>query len=245
MSAGSRKLVIVGGDSFLMTAMRIALRYVSAIDVLGVLDRGGSIAVAVSEAHPDIAVIEASGDPDQDCERLRELRVHCQDALIVIVATEFDMDVFEEAARRGALACLAGPGLAKGLQALLAEPAERDRAPARVALAATNGRMCVAAVTRPEPVASECPLTARELEVLRSVAEGRSNAQIGRELWLSEQTVKFHLSKIYRKRGVTNRTEASRYAHLNGHVKGNRRLNGNGRLRTPADDVRILDAAGL
>jgi DNA-binding NarL/FixJ family response regulator len=60
----------------------------------------------------------------------------------------------------------------------------------------------------------ECPLTPRELEVLRSVAEGHTNAEIGRELWLTEQTVKFHLSKIYRKLGVSNRTEASRYALL-------------------------------
>jgi DNA-binding NarL/FixJ family response regulator len=68
--------------------------------------------------------------------------------------------------------------------------------------------------TPPERQEPKCPLTPRELEVLRSVAEGHTNAEIGRELWLTEQTVKFHLSKIYRKLGVSNRTEASRYALL-------------------------------
>jgi DNA-binding NarL/FixJ family response regulator len=64
----------------------------------------------------------------------------------------------------------------------------------------------------PEP----CPLTNRELEILKSVAEGHTNARIGRALWVTEQTVKFHLSNIYRKLGVANRTEASRYALVNG-----------------------------
>jgi len=59
-------------------------------------------------------------------------------------------------------------------------------------------------------------LTRRELEILRLVAEGSSNAQLAQMLWLSEQTVKFHLSNIYRKLGVANRTEASRWAQLHG-----------------------------
>jgi DNA-binding NarL/FixJ family response regulator len=63
--------------------------------------------------------------------------------------------------------------------------------------------------------APTCPLTRRELEILRAVAEGHTNARIGRDLWVTEQTVKFHLSNIYRKLGVSNRTEASRYALVN------------------------------
>jgi DNA-binding CsgD family transcriptional regulator len=48
------------------------------------------------------------------------------------------------------------------------------------------------------------------------VAEGHSNAALARKLWVTEQTVKFHLSNVYRKLDVTNRTEASRWAQLNG-----------------------------
>src|SRR5581483_10537725 len=59
-------------------------------------------------------------------------------------------------------------------------------------------------------------LTRRELEILQLVSEGMSNAQLARMLWVTEQTVKFHLSNIYRKLGVANRTEASRWAQLNG-----------------------------
>jgi DNA-binding NarL/FixJ family response regulator len=55
-------------------------------------------------------------------------------------------------------------------------------------------------------------LTRRELEILRIVAEGYSNGQLAKMLWVTEQTVKFHLSNIYRKLEVANRTEASRWA---------------------------------
>ena len=57
-------------------------------------------------------------------------------------------------------------------------------------------------------------LTPRELEILRLVASGASNGLIARQLWVTEQTVKFHLSNVYRKLGVANRTEASHYAHI-------------------------------
>jgi DNA-binding NarL/FixJ family response regulator len=59
-------------------------------------------------------------------------------------------------------------------------------------------------------------LTPRELEILQLVAEGHSNSRLARMLWVTEQTVKFHLSNIYRKLDVSNRTEASRWAQLNG-----------------------------
>jgi DNA-binding NarL/FixJ family response regulator len=59
-------------------------------------------------------------------------------------------------------------------------------------------------------------LTKRELQILRLVAEGHSNAQLARTLWVTEQTIKFHLSNIYRKLDVANRTEASRWAQLHG-----------------------------
>ena len=74
----------------------------------------------------------------------------------------------------------------------------------------------------PRLVASTLPnhelvdLTRREEEILRLVAEGHSNAQLAQMLWVTEQTVKFHLSNVYRKLDVSNRTEAGRWAQVNG-----------------------------
>ena len=59
-------------------------------------------------------------------------------------------------------------------------------------------------------------LTRREIEILKLVAEGHSNGQLARLLWVTEDTIKFHLSNIYQKLDVANRTEASRWAHVHG-----------------------------
>jgi len=68
----------------------------------------------------------------------------------------------------------------------------------------------------PVPEADQLGLTKRELEILGLTAEGLSNKSIAKQLWVTEQTVKHHLSNVYRKLGVSNRTAASRVAQLNG-----------------------------
>lgn len=55
-------------------------------------------------------------------------------------------------------------------------------------------------------------MTRREVEVIACVARGRSNKEIARELWLSESTVKFHLSNIYRKAGLSSRAQLVAWA---------------------------------
>jgi DNA-binding NarL/FixJ family response regulator len=67
-------------------------------------------------------------------------------------------------------------------------------------------------------VARSAGLTEREIAILSAVARGLSNQAIGKELWVTEQTVKFHLTNIYRKLDVANRTEAARYAYQHGLV---------------------------
>jgi DNA-binding NarL/FixJ family response regulator len=81
------------------------------------------------------------------------------------------------------------------------------------------------ATAAPAAASAERPggLTRRELEILQLVAEGHSNAQLARMLWVTEQTVKFHLSNVYRKLEVANRTEASRWAQLNGLLRDDAR----------------------
>ena len=64
--------------------------------------------------------------------------------------------------------------------------------------------------------AEAAELTNRERQILQLVAEGHSNAQLAKMLWVTEQMVKFHLSNVYRKINVSNRTEAARWAQLNG-----------------------------
>lgn len=66
----------------------------------------------------------------------------------------------------------------------------------------------------PDAPGAGASLTRREIEVLNIVSEGRTNAEVAARLWVSEPTIKFHLSNIFRKLGVTNRTEAAHWAQL-------------------------------
>ena len=78
------------------------------------------------------------------------------------------------------------------------------------------GSRTAAVQTAHAPTEDLPDLTRRELEILQLVAEGHSNTQLAKMLWVTEQTVKFHLSNVYRKLDVANRTEASRWAQLHG-----------------------------
>src|SRR5918911_447417 len=79
-------------------------------------------------------------------------------------------------------------------------------------IARTNPDIVLLDVRMPEMAG----LTERETAMLRALARGLSNAAISKEFWVTEQTVKFHLTNIYRKLGVKNRTEATRYAYQHG-----------------------------
>jgi DNA-binding NarL/FixJ family response regulator len=68
-------------------------------------------------------------------------------------------------------------------------------------------------------LAGSAGLTKRETAILKAVARGLTNQAIGREFWVSEQTVKFHLRNIFRKLEVGSRTEAARYAFEHGLVE--------------------------
>ena len=76
----------------------------------------------------------------------------------------------------------------------------------------------LARVTATRPV-DTAGLTRREREILQLVSQGNTNGQVARTLWVTEQTVKFHLANIFRKLNVTNRTQASRWAHAHGLVE--------------------------
>ena len=120
--------------------------------------------------------------------------------------------------------------LAAGASAYLVKTAQPDDVAAAVrqafdhsadapATSVSNGRPARRRAARKLPGG----LTRRELQILKLAAEGHSNVVLARMLWVTEQTVKFHLSNVYRKLEVTNRTEAARWAQVNGLLDRARR----------------------
>ncbi len=163
----------------------------------------------VAEARPSLCVTEVDF-PHADLdgiEFVRGVRSQSPDTKAVMLAQREDPDTI-------------GAALTAGATAYVVKTAHREDLAAAVRQAFEQSLYFASAATTPTsvPVGDEIPLTRREVEILRLVADGRSNAQLARTLWVTEQTVKFHLSNVYRKLGVANRTEASRWAQLHGLV---------------------------
>jgi DNA-binding NarL/FixJ family response regulator len=196
-----KRLMIVTDNSFAAQSIRLALRQTVGFQTLGFVDGMQPIGPRAAEAQPDVVVVDEMQEPDHANARLEELAAVVPSAKRILLALRMDDASLAAAFEAGAEAVISKSMHPVSLATILREIA-RDtvvHAPQR----------------KPTAARDACPLTDRELEILRLVAQGYTNGRIARELWVTEQTVKFHLSNTYRKLGVANRTEASRYAHLN------------------------------
>jgi DNA-binding NarL/FixJ family response regulator len=196
------RLMIVADNSFAAQSVRLALRQTAGFQVIGFVDGSIPISSRAAELAPDIIVIDDTNEPEHAIARLEELTAMLPSAKRVFLTMHMDDDRLANVFEAGAEAVISKAVHPVSLATLLRE-ISRDNVihvPRKVTSKASR---------------NDCPLTERELEILRLVAQGYTNGRIARELWVTEQTVKFHLSNTYRKLGVANRTEASRYAHLN------------------------------
>ena len=181
----------------------------------------GPDALAVlEEQHPDILITEvATGDGMSGPEYIREARARSAEGKIFVLAAEADALAVQAVLLAGANAYVVKTARPEDLLAAIRQTFEGSvfmlhgelLEDLRVPSDDGHGRD-----------AKLDELTKREAEILRLVSEGLTNAQLARMLWLSEQTVKFHLSNIYRKLGVANRTEASRWAQRHGALDDER-----------------------
>jgi len=196
------RLMIVADNSFAAQSVRLALRQTAGFQVIGFVDGSVPISSKAAELAPDIIVIDDTHEPEHAIARLEELTAMLPASKRVFLTMNMDDERLADVFEAGAEAVISKAVHPVSLATLLRE-ISRDTVIHVPRKAASKSPR------------SECPLTDRELEILRLVAQGYTNGRIARELWVTEQTVKFHLSNTYRKLGVANRTEASRYAHLN------------------------------
>jgi len=178
------------------------------VDVAGKTDSAATALALLKQHEPDLFVVEVETSTGSfDTGRVRDaLRVSPKTRVLVLSERADPLEV-DEALGAGAAAFVLKTAHPEDLGAAIRQTFEHS-----VYLA--GGRRI--AEPRPEPLEPAADLTRRELEILRLVAEGHSNAGLAKMLWVTEQTVKFHLSNIYRKLDVANRTEASRWAQLHG-----------------------------
>ena len=199
------RVLIVVDNALTAEAIRREMRHVPSYRVIGYVNGRATCAMAVADAAPDIVVIDDMSERHLTLDRIGEVRVAVPAAKIILLTVRMEPTWLTETAAAGvhAAICKAAPPASVGLLIR--------------AVATGNVFHAFDRAVDQRPVRTIKPeLTARELEILSWVAAGDSNSSIARQLFVTEQTVKFHLSNIYRKLGVANRTQASHFAYHNG-----------------------------
>ena len=168
----------------------------------------------VRQLQPDVIIFEPEACTSGTARFLEAARLAAPGLQAVAVSTVDDSEVIAAALRSGAWAYVLKSAHPDDIAVAVRQTfvhsihlaASLDSADARAAAATTPAGPGLSLLTR------------REQEILTLVAEGHSNSAMAKTLWVTEQTVKFHLSNIYRKLGVPNRTAATRWAHERGLI---------------------------
>jgi DNA-binding NarL/FixJ family response regulator len=215
----SIRVVVADDQDIVRTGLRMILDAQPDIDVVGEAPNGRAAVLLARQLRPDVCLFDIRMPLMDGIEATRELAGHdVDDPIAIVLVTTFDLDEYVygglKAGARGFLLKDSGPDLL--VQAIRAA-ASGD------ALIAPNitARLLSTFTETPErqPAAQPIePLTTREEEVLASVAQGRTNAEICDELHISLSTVKTHITSLLTKLGARNRVEIVMWAYETGRV---------------------------
>ena len=203
------RVVIVDDHAVVRSGLERLLSTADDITVVGTAANGREAIAVVDEVKPDVVMMDLAM-PELDGVAATQAITTAQPTTAVVVLTSFsDTPRITAALRAGAVGYQlkdAGPDeLIAAVRAAAAGGAPLDPRAARVLLDRRT-----AAVT----------LSARETEVLRLVTEGLANKQIGRRLGITERTVKAHLTSIFNRIGVADRTQAALWAQQHLEQRG-------------------------
>lgn len=207
-----KRLVIVADNSLIVDAIAIGLRKSGEFNVLGHIDPQTACEGSIAELDPEVVLLDDMGQSPQVVELIRKMKAGHPRLEVIVLTLVMEPRWLDELFEAGAISAISKATHPGALTTLVRETLNGHVVHVSKGLARTPG-------SRINHAALEgTPLTPRELEVLQLVASGSSNGEIAQALWVTEQTVKFHLSNVYRKLEVANRTEASHYAYVNGLV---------------------------
>ena len=219
--------VLLADDQALVRAgFRMILKAEPGIEVAGEAGDGDEAVRLTSELSPDVVLMDVRMPLMDGIEATRRI-VDGDEAPRVLVLTTFDLDEYVYEALRA------------GASGFLLKDAPEDQLVAGIRIVADGGSLFAPAVTRRlierfaarraiEPPRGLDELTARELEVLRLVARGLSNAEIAATLVVSEHTVKTHVAHVLRKLDLRDRVQAVVLAYETGIVRPGSGLDSDG-----------------
>ena len=186
-------------------AIRLVLEDSEDIEIVGEADSGSKVLPLVGQTSPDLVLLDIRMPGMDGLTVLERLRERYPKVRVAVLSAVDDPSVIQAAFNRGASAFIVKHIDPRDLPAAI-----------RQAIAGAIFQPLGLLERAADVAAREADLSKRELTILQALQSGRSNKQIAAELFLAEQTVKFHLTNIYRKLGVSSRTEAVRYAFEHG-----------------------------
>jgi DNA-binding NarL/FixJ family response regulator len=211
------KVLVADDHALARGGLRVMLDVQDDLEVVGEAEDGAQAVEEALRLRPDVVVMDIRMPRLDGIEATRRLRKHAG-APSVLVLTTFDLDEYVyEALRAGA----GGFMLKDAPPGQLAEAVRTVAAGDTLLAPAVTRRLVERFVKRPSPGAGDelTELTERELEVLRHVGRGLSNAEIAGRLYLSEATVKTHLTRILSKLGLRDRVQAVVFAYETGLIE--------------------------
>ncbi len=168
----------------------------------------GASAVACFLAHlPDVTLVDLQMPKLDGIQVIRNVRATHPDARVIVLTTYDTDEDIEQALKAGAKAYLLKDVEPQDLVQCI-----RDVHSGKMSVAPAVAAKLATRLTRVQ-------LTTRELEVLKLIAKGQSNKEIGAELFIAESTVKLHVNTLFEKIGVTSRTEAMRVGLERGLIR--------------------------
>lgn len=221
---GEVRVLVVAAQAMLRSGLGLLLSQEPDITVVGEASSARRALGQVRPLRPDVVLLEVASTDATELDAVRELTSACQPHRKVLVMTSVDLDdLVIDVLRCEASGYLLNDVTAEDLIRAIRTVALGD---AVIAPRITRRLLDRYATMLPQPHApSEVmyeALTEREREVLTCVAAGRSNAEIAAGMFLSETTVKTHISHILSKLGLRDRVQATVFAYESGLVQPGR-----------------------
>jgi DNA-binding NarL/FixJ family response regulator len=208
------RVVLVDDEQLVRSGLRVILESAGDVEVVGEAADGGGAVEQVRLHRPDAVLMDIRMPAMDGLAATREITA-LPDPPKVIMLTTFELDEYVHAAlENGAVGFLLKDtpprDLIQGVRTVAEGNAMLAPTVTRRLIAEFASRSSAQAVAARRRLEA---LTAREREVTVAVAQGLSNAEIGRRLFMSEATVKAHVSSILAKLGLSNRVQAAILAH--------------------------------
>jgi DNA-binding NarL/FixJ family response regulator len=201
------KVIICDDQAIVRDGLTMLLKLEADIEVVGIADDGDEAVDMVAKERPDLVLMDLKMPVMNGVEATRQIKDKYPEVKILVLTTYDDDEWVFDAIRAGASGYLLKDTprgeLVKAIRGTVSGKTFLDPSVAGKVLERVSGRE-----TQPATLITS-KLTDREIEVLHLIAKGLSNADIAKQLFLSEGTVRNYVSAILAKLGVSDRTQAA------------------------------------